>query len=940
MSVEVETRSVLSDGTGPPESQGRPASLPAVNVLLVDGSTAHVRPAGTDDAPALVELHRRLSEESRQLRYFGAHPELGETDLHRLTSTGPDDVVLAAERGARLVACAEYHRAVGSDEAEVAFVVDDEYQGRGLGTILLEHLASEARRHGIRRFVADTLPDNSKMIEVFQRAGFAATTRLERGDVHVVLDIAPSPASLKAVDARDQRAVVSSMQRMLRPRSIAVIGASRRPGTIGHELVRNLVAGGFQGPVYPVNPSATSVASLPCWHSVDEVPGEIDLAVIAVPAAAVLEVVGKCGHKGVGALVVVTAGFAEVGPGGMSTQSEVTELAHGWGMRLIGPNCFGVLNTEPGVQMNATFAPDRPVLGRVGFASQSGGLGIAIIAGARARGLGLSSFVSMGNKADVSGNDLLAWWDEDPATDVALLYLESFGNPRKFARLARRIGKHKPIVAVKAGRSKAGVAAALSHTAALASSDQAVEALFHQCGVVRVDTVEELFDTAEVLGHQPVPVGPRVGIVTNAGGPGVLAADTCAELGLEVPELSSAVQAALRRLHPGAASIRNPIDLVASASAEVYGGAVELLARSSEVDALVVIFTPPLVTAGEDVARAVVKATDSAAAAGAELPVIVNFFGTEAGRRIFQAARRPVPCFTYPETAVRALARAVSYGRFRARPDPPDSVLSGVDANEGRRRLAAGAERLRRDRSGATTGPASTSVVGAGSDVWLTGNDAMEVLDAFGIPTVRTIEVAGAEGAAEAAERLGVPVVLKAAGAAIVHKSDVGGVRLGLRGGAEVGAAYAEMSALIGPQMTGAVLQPVAGPGVEVIVGFVQDPQFGPVVLFGPGGTAVELLGDHRVAVAPLSEPEARELVLGVRASRLLTGYRGSAPVDLEALVDVVLRVSRLAEDLPEVLEADCNPAIATPLGVVVVDARLRVAAGAAAPVDDRRRLR
>jgi acetyl coenzyme A synthetase (ADP forming)-like protein len=906
-----------------PAPTGSLETLPAVDVLLTDGSTAHVRTVEPGDARAIADLHASLSEESRALRYFAAHPQLSPADLRRMLASGPDDLVLVAERDDRLVALAEYHRAVGSDEAEVAFVVEDDFQGKGLGTILLEHLAAEARRHGVRRFVADTMATNRRMIEVFENAGFAVTTRLEGGDVSVILDIAPSPAALAAADERDRRAVVSSMHRLLRPRSVAVIGASRRPGTIGHELVRNLVRSGFQGPVYPVNPTAASIASLPCWHSIGEVPGEVDLAVIAVPAAAVRQVVGECGHKGVGGLVVVSAGFAEMGAAGGSEQAAITALAHEWGMRLVGPNCFGVLNTEPDVSMNATFSPDQPNAGRVGFASQSGGLGIAIVATARSRGIGLSSFVSMGNKADVSGNDLLQWWESDGTTDVGLLYLESFGNPRKFARLARRVGRRIPIVAVKAGRSNVGRAAASSHTAAMASSDEAVEALFGYCGAVRVDTVEELFDTAEVLANQPLPAGGRVGIITNAGGPGVLAADACSALGLDVPELSEPTQSALWSAYAGAASVRNPVDLVAAAPAEVYGKAVEILARSGEVDSLVVIFTPPLVTEGRDVARFVVDATEAIAAEGLEVPVLVNLFGTESGREILRSGRRPVPSFTYPETAVRALARATGYARWRRLPEPQPAVLDRIDVNEGRRRLVAG-------------GPPP----GSEPARWLTGGDAMGVLDAFGVRTARTIDVSGPDEAVAAAGELGMPVVLKAAGASIVHKSDVGGVRVGLHSAEEVRDAYLEMSARIGPAMTGAVVQPMVPPGVEVIVGFVQDPQFGPQVLFGPGGTAVEVLGDHALRLAPLDADEARRMILSVRAAPLLTGYRGSAPVDLDALVDLVLRVSRLAEDLPEVLEADCNPAIASPSGVVVVDARLRVATGPAPERDDRRRLR
>ena len=420
-------------------------------------------------------FHSRLSAESIRLRFFTAHPTLSDTEIRRLTHlSGPDDLALVALRGGDIVAIAQYDRSPESEEAEVAFVVDDAYQGRGLSTLLLERLASEGRRFGIRRFVAHTLWENRAMIGVLHDAGFTHRFSHDEAVVTVVLDIAPSPEALAAADERDRVAVVRSMARLLRPTSVAVIGASRAPGTIGHELVTNLVTGGFEGPVYPVNPSATAVASLPCWPTIEDVPGPVDLAIVAVPAPAVADVVAACGRKGVGGLVLISAGFAEAGAEGALAQRQITRLAHANGMRIVGPNCFGVINTDPAVSMNATFAADQPIPGAIGFASQSGGLGIAILAEARSRGLGLSSFVSMGNKADVSGNDLLTWWEQDDATRVILLYLESFGNPRKFSRIARRVGREKPMVAVKSGRSSAGTRAASSHTAALASSEQAV----------------------------------------------------------------------------------------------------------------------------------------------------------------------------------------------------------------------------------------------------------------------------------------------------------------------------------------------------------------------------------------------------------------------------------------------------------------------------------
>src|SRR5664280_422724 len=602
MSITSEPSDTTTSSTDEPGS--RPAG---VDVLLTDGTTAQIRSITPEDAPAVSAFHRGLSGNTVHMRYFGAHPDLSDRELERLTrADDPDHLALLAERNGTLVAVAQYDREVGEDEAEVAFVVDDAHQGLGLGTILLEHLASAARRHGIKRFVADTLVVNRRMLDVFAGVGFARRSSTDHEVVSVVMDIAPTQLALDAADRRDAVAVVRSMERLLRPRSVAV------------------------------------------------------------PAASVTEAVEACGRKGVAAVVVVSAGFAEVGPEGEAAQRAAARLAHDHSMRMVGPNCFGVLNTAPAVSMNATFAADVPIAGWVGFASQSGGLGIAILAEAKSRDLGLSSFVSLGNKADISGNDLLTWWEQDGDTDVILLYLESFGNARKFARLARRIGRTKPIVVVKSGRSRAGRRAASSHTAALASPEQAVDALFLKAGVVRVDTVEELFDTAETLVHQPLPNGRRVAILTNSGGPGVLATDASSGNGLVVAELSPATQAALWAITPTAGGVANPVDLGASASAESYGRSLDVLLADDDVDAVVVVFTPPLVTATDEVARAIVRAAD-AADIDRPRPIVASLLGTSSGRNILRSARRPIPRFTYPETAIRALAHAADYATWRSK---------------------------------------------------------------------------------------------------------------------------------------------------------------------------------------------------------------------------------------------------------------------------------
>ncbi|HTT91372.1 MAG TPA: acetate--CoA ligase family protein, partial [Acidimicrobiales bacterium] len=812
--------------------------------------------------------------------------------------------------------------------------------GFGIGTLLLEYLASEGRRYGFKRFAADTLFENSQMMQVFRDAGFTQHSRLEDGVIRVVMDISPTSEALHALYERDRKATARSMQRLLRPRSVAVIGASRTPGTVGHELVRNLVFGEFQGPVYPVNPTAPHIASLPCFPSVTDIPGEVDLAIVAVPARAVLGVVDECGRKGVGGLVIVSSHFAEDGAQGADLEREVARLAHSYGMRAVGPNCFGVLNTDPDISMNATFAKDTPPSGTLSFASQSGGLGIAILAEARKRGIGLSSFVSMGNKADVSGNDLLAWWAEDEATKVGLLYLESLGNARKFARLARALSRSKPVIAVKSGRSAVGRRAASSHTAALASSDDAVAALFQQTGVIRVDTIEELFDVAQIVDGQPLAQGLRVAVLSNVGGPAVLAVDACESNGLQVPSFTAGLQARIVDICPRNGGASNPVDLGAEATAHMYEEVLDLLLASDEVDAVMVIFTPPLVNRRTDeVAAAIAAAVDrGAAAADAHAldehprpakPVVVSLLGAdesgqESERATLGSARFPVPSYTYPETAVRALAHALRYAAWRARPSGSVPALPDVDVNEARRRLP------HQEVGGAEAGLAPG---------WVTGAAAMDVLAAFGVPVVRTVEAHSADEAGKWADEIGAPVALKVLGP--VHKTEGGGVQLGLAGHDAVADAYASMAATFGEEMTGALLQPIVGGGVETIVGGIQDPSFGPLVVFGLGGIAVEALGDHITRLAPLTDADATEMVTGLRGSALLSGYRGRPPVDVDSLVQVLHRVSRLVEEMPEVAELDCNPVIATPDGALVVDARLRIDP-AAAPhlVEDTRHLR
>ncbi len=893
------------------------------DVVLSDGGTVRLRPVRPEDDSGLLGLYERLSDESLYLRFFSPVPRPTAHQLERLSHVDyRDRMALVAVLGDDIVAVARYDR-VGDDEAEVAFTVEDTQQGRGLGTMMLEHLAVIARAHGIGRFVADTLPSNRRMLDVFRNAGFEVDRSFDSGTVRVEFSIEPTDASIAAVRMREHRSEAASMARLLAPRSIAVIGAGRRRGSIGHEVFRNLLRYGFEGPVYPVNPATNHVAGVRAFESILAVPDDVDLAVVTVPADGVRAVVEQCAQKHVHGLVIISAGFAEIGSSGKEQEREMVAFARRYGMRIIGPNCLGIANTAPSVRMHATFAPYEPLPGRVAFLSQSGGLGIELMARAGQLGLGISSFVSVGNKADVSGNDLLQHWEEDPETDVILLYLESFGNPRKFSRLARRVARRKPIVAVKGGRTRSGTRAASSHTAAMAAPDFAVDALFRQAGVIRVDTLEQLFDTAQVLAHQPLPAGRRVAIIGNAGGPGILAADACEAAGLEVPELSPATQDVLRSFVAEGAAVRNPIDLVAAASPEHFRHAMQAILDDDAIDAVLVIFVPPLVTRADDVAAALADAVASGAGGG-EKPVVACFLGLGTAPEAFRGDddRRPIPTFPFPESAAQALGRAADLADWRRRPEGEVPDLDGIDVDAARA--------LVEDR-----------LATAGSEgVWLSADDAVALCSSFSIPVAQTRRAASAEEAAAAAVDLGLPVALKAASGDLVHKTDVGGVRLDLGSADDVSTAFEEMASALGEMMGGAVIQQMVPEGVETIVGVVHDPSFGSLVMFGLGGTTAELLGDRSLRILPLTDTDAHDLVRSLRGSPLLFGYRGAPPADVAALEDLLLRVGRLADELPEVAEMDANPVIVSETGAVAVDLKIRLRPVLAELPPDLRRMR
>lgn len=717
-------------------------------------------------------------------------------------------------------------------------------------------------------------------------------------------------ATVEDADQVDRQSAVTAVHGFFHPRSVAVIGASRRRGSIGGELFHNLISYGFAGAVLPVNPGATSVQGILAYPTIEHVPGPVDLVVIAVPAAGVLEAVDQCARKGVGHLVVISAGFAEAGEAGVARQAEMMRRCRAAGIRVIGPNCMGIVNTAEDVRLSATFAPTPPAPGRLAFMSQSGALGLAIMDYSNRIGVGISTFVSVGNKADISGNDLIRYWAEDPGVDVILLYLESFGNPRKFSRIARRVGRNKPIVAVKSGRSPAGARAAGSHTGALlAASDTTVDALFRDAGVIRTDTLEQMFDVASLLAHQPVPSGRRVAIITNAGGPGILCADACAAEGLEVPRLSDATRAELRGLLAAEASVENPVDMIASAGPADFRRVIELVGRDAGVDAIVAIYVPPLVAGADAVAEAIMA---GARTLGRSKPLLTVFMQSQGLPAALSAEDLRIPSYAFPESAAIALGRAADHGEWRSRPETEPARFPGA----------------RRDEAAAIVARA----LGRGEE-WLGAADVWAVLDCYGLPTVPQRISATPEDAAIAARELGGSVAIKGIAAGLVHRTDVGAVEIGI--GADrvegVARAIAERLRQADLDPTGFIIQAMAGEGVEMIVGAVHDPQFGPVLAVGAGGALVELLKDMSVRIAPVAGEEARAMLEELKTYPALTGYRGSSPRDVNALVDIMLRVGVLVDDLPQIRELDLNPVRVHTRGGSIVDARVRLAVAAPA---------
>ncbi|HRV68068.1 MAG TPA: GNAT family N-acetyltransferase [Marmoricola sp.] len=858
------------------------------DVLLRDGRTAHLRPVSPDDVAALTEFYDQVSAQSKYYRFFAPMPNLSSKELQRITHVDHHDrvgfVLTVAEK---IIAIGQYE-GIGDHRAEVAFLVQDAHQGRGIGQLLLEHLAQAGRENGITKFEAQVLPDNKKMVQVFKEMGYRIASGWEEGSLNFHFDIKATDTAIGVMVAREHDFEAASIGAFLNARSVAIIGASRRADTVGSQLVRNLVLADYAGKLYVVNPSAESVAGMPAYASVNDIPGEVEVAVVAVPAEVVKDVVIDCAAKGVLGLIVISSGFAETGDEGRRRQRHLVGLARSYGLRLIGPNALGVINTSPEVSLNASLAPVMPPRGRAGFFCQSGALGTAILEKVRNRGLGLSTFVSAGNRADVSGNDLLQYWEEDDATEVVLLYLESIGNPRKFSRIARRVSVRKPIVAVRSGRATQGVP--MGHAVRqIAAPPAAVDAMFRQAGIIQVDSLDAMFDVAQLLAHQPLPRGSRVAIVGNSDALGLLAVDAAAAHGLPVTSVKS---------------------LGPTADADDFEEALDAAIDHPEVDAVIAVYVPPLDSPGADVAQVLAAVGEQS-----DKPLVSSFLGREGVPELLRvpdhtgltAGRGSVPSYPGVEAAVAALAKVMGYVDWLSRGDAGPEPIEGCDE-------AAAAEFV--DRL------LAESPKGLELDI----EQMQELLSCYGIDLWRPISVASLDEALAAGETLGWDVVLKATAEQYRHRPDLAHVWRGITSVDDMTQAWNALDeTLSDPANAGFVVQRNAGPGVPLTVSGLEDPLFGPALSFGVAGPLTELAGDRVYAIPPLSTLDAVETVRAIKAAPLLFEYRGTAPVDVEAVEALLRRVAQLKEDLPQVKQIDIDLAQAGAAETSVLTAAIRI---------------
>ena len=884
-------------------------------VLLKDGSRILLRPIKVDDAGSWVEFVGRLSARTKYLRFHHVPKQMGLEDALRFCRVDyRDTFAFVAEvlgEGKRdIVAIGRYYRLPDGHSAEVALAIEDRYQGRGLGTGLLEQLADAARANGIDRFEADVLAENEQMMSVFKDYGFHVTSELQTGEYRVTFPIAETPTVVEKKTERERISTLASLRRLVRPQSVALIGASRHAGTIGYLLLQCLAQSGFTGRVYAVNPNADSLMSMKAYPSVLAIPGDVDMAIIAVPAKAVAKVADECGHKGVHILVVISDGFKEIGPEGASREKELRDIALGHGMRIIGPNCMGVINTDPSVKLNATFSLVLPPTGNVAFLSQSGAMGLVVLRYAADLDMGISTFVSVGNRADISSNDLLEYWEQDQATDVILLYLESFGNPRKFSRIARRVTAKKPVVAVKGGSTQAGSRAAASHTGAMATSDVVSDILFRRAGIIRVNLMEEMFDVATLLSNQPLPRGRRLVIVTNGGGPGIIAADSAARNGLVLPQPSEEMSAKLKSVVKRDISFHNPLDTTAGGDAEEFQAILRLFADDGDSDAVLSIFIPPVVEHMQDFEASIRDVAPYFWDRGK--PLLACFLGQRGFKAKLGSGGRFVPSYPFPEEAVSALSKAVEYAEMRQKPAGRIPEFTGIEKSKARDIVEKAMTRSMQ------------------RPLWMEPQEIKSLLSCYGLQFVETIAARTPDRAAAAATKIGFPVAVKLDSSTITHKSDVGGVVLGLNSNSEVKQAFEGIRTRLkkegrADEMQGVIVQKMVNAGIEAIAGVTQDRVFGPLIMFGSGGVYAELMKDVVLRLHPITDLDAEEMINSIKMSGLFKGYRGSPPADVGAVQDLLLRLSAMVEDIANITELDFNPVKVMPQGrgYYIVDARI-----------------
>lgn len=864
---------------------------------LKDGSVVHVRPVREEDYGALKDLYLSLSEESLQMRFsYSPTEEEVCSIVESFMKCDDRQFGILAVFGDRILGHAVY-RKTGEETADVGFVVREEFHGKGVGTILLGAIAEIAEKKGIKVFEGDVRADNYKILEVFRDSGFPVEITPLEGKIRVRMSTSVTEGVLEYFEKREKISTFNALKNFFNPESVAVIGASREVEKVGGRTFYNLLTYRFNGVVYPVNRHAKAIMGVRAYPSISDVPDSVDLAVISVPVKYALEVAEECGKKGVKALLVLTAGFAEVGGEGVERQKKLVEICRKYGMRLIGPNCMGIINTSPETRLLATFAPTPPQEGSIAFASQSGAVGLALMDKINNYGLGLSYFVSLGNVADITSNDLIEFWGEDERTKLIMLYHESISNPRKFARLAKRVSKKKPILAIASGVTPAGAKAVASHTGSIISSSGiAVDALFKQTGIIRASSIDELFSISAFLLHQPLPKGRRVCIVTNGGGLGAITSDWCDQVGLEVVDLKPETKEKLRKILPEIASVRNPVDMTASADIRSYEETLKIVAEDENVDAIINIFVAAVSEEkSEEVERAVIKAAKFANSLGK--PVVYIYISSDSKDGVIGDDVK-VPVYVFPNTAAKVLGKVVEYAKWRERKDEPLPTFE-IDRAKAASIIASAMSR----------------------EEWLNPAEAFELLRCFGISFPEYEYVKTPEEVYEAAKKLG-KVALKAHSQKLVHKTEKGAVKVNLT--PEEAKKEAErMLETIG-EVEGFLVQKMSS-GVEMFIGVAEDPAFGPLITCGAGGVFVELMRDVAVRVTPITRQDAIDMVRELRAYRLLEGYRGGEKANIDAFVDTILRVSAIIEEFPEILEMDCNPVMVNSHGAEVVDVKIRI---------------